>query len=63
MRGKFQEQVETCIKKLGLERIHESMNKKAEIRKVNKKIADLKKNRRLRERANIDTDFIAQNVD
>ena len=43
MRGKFYEQVE--------KRIEAAVNKKAEIRKVNKEIADLKRQRRHRERA------------
>ena len=43
IRGKFYEQVE--------KRIEGALNKKAEIRKVNKEIADLKKKRRHRERA------------
>ena len=43
MRGKFYEQVE--------KRIENAVNKKAEIRKVNKEIADLKRQRRHRERA------------
>ena len=55
MRGKFYEQVE--------KRINDAVNKKAEIRKVNKEIADLKRQRRVRERANIDIDYIASNVD
>ena len=55
MRGKFYEQVE--------KRINDAVNKKAEIRKVNKEIADLKRQRRVRERANIDIDYIASNVE
>lgn len=55
MRGKFYEQVE--------KRINEAVNKKAEIRKVNKENAELKRQRRIRERANIDVDFILKNVD
>ena len=43
MRGKFYEQVE--------KRIENAVNKKAEIRKVNKEIADLKRQRRHRDRA------------
>ena len=55
MRGKFYEQVD--------KRVAEAVNKKAEIRKVNKEIADLKRARRIRERANIDIDYVHLNVD
>ena len=55
MRGKFYEQVE--------KRIEAAVNKKAEIRKVNKEIATLKRARRVRERANIDVDFVKKNTD
>ena len=55
MRGKFYEQVE--------KRIEAAVNKKAEIRKVNKEISDLKRARRIRERANIDVDFVKKNTE
>lgn len=55
MRGKFYEKVE--------KRVNEAVNKKAEMRKVNKEIADLKRARRIRERTNIKDNFVALNVD
>ena len=53
MKGKFQKEVD--------ERIEAAVNKKAGIRNENKKIADLKRARRIREKANIDIDFIKLN--
>lgn len=55
IRGKFYELVD--------KRIAEAVNKQAEIRRVNKEIKGYKKARRIREKANIETDFMAQNVD
>ena len=55
IRGKFYELVD--------KRIAEAVNKKAEIRKVNLEIKGYKRERRIREKANIDVDFIAKNVD
>ena len=55
MRGKFYERVE--------KRVLECVDKKAEIRKVNKEIKDLKRQRRIRERANIEVDYMERNID
>ena len=55
LRGKFQAMVQ--------KRIDEAINVKREIGIVNKEIAELKENRRKREKANMDVDFINLNVD
>lgn len=55
IRGKFYELVD--------KRIAEAVNKQAEIRRVNKEIKGYKRDRRIREKANIDVDFLAKNVD
>ena len=55
IRGKFYDLVD--------KRIAEAVNKQAEIRKVNLEIKGYKRARRIREKANIDVDFVAKNVD
>ena len=55
MRGKFQAMVQR--------RIEDAISVKREIAKVNQEIAELKLNRRKREKANMDIDFIHQNID
>lgn len=55
IRGKFYDLVDR--------RIAEAVNKQAEIRKVNQEIKACKRARRIREKANIDVDFVARNVD
>ena len=50
MRGKFQAMVQR--------RIEEAINVKREIALVNSEIAELKLNRRRREKANMDVDFV-----
>ena len=55
MRGKFYELVDR--------RIAETTNFKKEIRKVNKEIKDLKRARRVREKANVDLDFVKKNTE
>lgn len=55
MLGKFQ----AIVKK----RISETVNVKSEIRKVNFEIKKLKRERRIREKANMDIDFVAMNAE
>ena len=55
MRGKFYEVID--------KRIAEAVNFKKEIQKVNKEIKDLKRARRVREKANVDFDYIKKNTE
>lgn len=55
MRGKFYEVID--------KRIAETVNFKKEIKKVNKEIKDLKRARRVREKANVDFDYIKKNTE
>lgn len=55
MLGKFQ----AMVKK----RISEAVDVKKEIRKVNYEIKQLKRKRRIREKANIDSDFVTLNAE
>ena len=55
MRGKFQAMVQR--------RIEDAISVKREIALVNQEIAELKFNRRKREKANMDVDFVNQNID
>ena len=43
-------------------RIQEALTKKNAISDMNRKIKEMKRKRRIRERANTDVDFIAKNV-
>ena len=55
MRGKFQAIVDREVK--------ESIDKKRDRNKWSKKIADLKKARRIREKARDEVDYVVSNVD
>ena len=55
MRTKFQQEVQ--------DRIDQAINVKREIQKVNQENKELKRARRIREKANIDTDFLAINAE